>query len=364
VTVPWFENAGTLRAIFMNELRSAERPLRSPPVGAVVLALLAGLLYVAQLAALHYAGRSDAAGDSLTEAFVALFAIALWIVLAGLMLVAFKNGKMPTWAAVGALVLLPLSGYASFTAASLYARSHGWALIVPALVPPMIVLYALWIRIPALVEVLSEIITSALAGCAIAALIAASIWASHLDELAAPAREAASQAAYDNMRAEQERASAEYRARDEAKFAALGPDSPLRDFIEYLNGSDARARQAMEGARHAKSRQADAVALLQERDRLVDMRELWQLDIEATPALCEAYDAALRKSARKIDPAYSNRLGEAIDLEFQLPNLKWLVTQHCDLRAVLTDLAARLRVVRDSSRIDQLADTLERLARS
>src|SRR5207302_129401 len=157
-------------------------------------------------------------GNAINDAFVALFSIALWIVLAGLMLVAFKNGKMPTWAAIGAVVLLPLSGYASFTAANLYANYRGWAFIVPALIPPVIVLYALWIRIPGLVEALSEAIASALAGCAIVALIAASIWASYLDELAAPARDAALQTAYENMRAEQERVSAEDRARDEAKF--------------------------------------------------------------------------------------------------------------------------------------------------
>jgi hypothetical protein len=347
----------------MNESRSAERPLRSPPIGAVLLALAAGLLYCAQLAILRDAGHSDAAGDSLADAFVALFSTALWTVLTGLMLIAFKNGKMPAWAALGALVLLPLSGYASFTSANLYAKYQGWAFIVPALVPPVIVFYALWIRIPALVATLSETIASALAGGALAALIAVSIWASHLDGLAAPARQAAQQAAYESTRAEQERVSAEYRARDEAKFTALGPDSPLRDFLEYLNGSDARAGLAMEGARHAKSRQADAVALLRERERLVDMRELWQLNIEVTPALCEAYDAVLQKSALKIDPSYGNRLGEAIDLEFQLPNLKWLVTQHCDLRVALTDLATRLRVVRDSSGIDRLADSFESLAR-
>jgi hypothetical protein len=341
----------------------AERPLRSPPIGAVVLALLSGLLYFAQLGILHDSRSSDAAGNAIGDAFLALFGIALWIVLAGLMLVAFKNGKMPAWAAIGALVLVPLSGYASFTAANLYANYRGWAFIVPALVPPVIVLYALWIRISALVEALSETITSALAGCALVALIAASYWASHLDALVAPAREAALQAAYENMRAEQEKVSAEYRARDEAKFAALSPDSSLRDYLEYLNGSDPRARTAMEGARHAKSRQADAVTLLQDNRRLTDLRELWQLNIEATPALCGAYNASLRKSVLKIDPSYSNRLGEAIDLEFQLPNLKWLVTQHCDLHAVLTDLAARLRIVRDSSRIDKLADTMEALGR-
>ena len=345
----------------MTEPRPPARPSRSPPVGAVALALLAGLFYVAEIAALADSGHGDAAGRGLGEAVVFLSACALWIVLAGLMLVAFKNGRMPAWAALGALVLLPLSGYASFTAAGLHAN-YPWAFVVPALVPPVIALYALWIRIPVLVATLSETIASALAGCAIVALIATSIWASHLDALAAPARQAAQQLAYDTMRAEQERVSAEYRERDEAKFAALGPDSPLRDYLEYLNGSDARARQAMEGARHARSRQADAVALLRERDRMVDMRELWQLDIAATPALCDAYGAVLRKTALKIDPAYGNRLGEAIDLEFQLPNLKWL-SRHCDLRAVLTDLAARLRVVRDSSRIDQLADTLETFAR-
>jgi hypothetical protein len=329
----------------------------------VALALLAALLYFAHMALLHDAGRSDAAGDSLNDAFTALFGMALWTVLAGLMLVAFKNGKMPAWAALGALVLVPLAGYASFVSANLTARQGGLALAVPGLAPQVIVLYALWVRIPALVRTLPETIASVLAGGALAALIAASVWTSHLDALAAPARQAAQQAAYEQMRAEQDRVAAESRARDEAKFAGLSPDSPLRDFLGYLNGSDLRARVAMEGARHAKSRQADAVALLRERDRMVDMRELWQLDVEATPELCQAYDAVLRKAALKIDPGYSNRLGEAIDLEFQLPNLKWLVAQHCDLHAVLTDLAARLRVVRDSVRIDKLADTMDALAR-
>jgi hypothetical protein len=96
---------------------------------------------------------------------------------------------------------------------------------------------------------------------------------------------------------------------------------------------------------------------------MVDRRELWRLNAEATPELCAAYGAVLRKSALKIDPAYSNGLGEAIDLEFQLPNLKWLVAHHCDLRAVLTGIATRLRVVWDSSRIDQLADMFEGFAR-
>lgn len=347
----------------MNQPRPVERPLRSPPVGAVLLAILAGLLYAAELAVLRDASSGYGAGDSLDAAFVAVFTIALWIVLAGLMLVAFKNGRMPEWAAISALALLPLSGRASFTAASIYATNHDWTWIIPVLAPPVIVVYALWIRIPALVAALSEQFASALAGAALAALIGASAFASYLDELAAPARQEKLQAAYKEQLALDEKIAAENRARDEARFAALGPASPLRDYLEYVNSSDDRVPLAMEGARHALSRQADAAALLGEPEGLIKLREMWQLDIAATPALCAAYDAALGRSALKIDPAYSNRLGEAIDLEFQLPNVKWLVAQHCDLRDVLTDLAKRLRVVRDSSRIDQLADTLEALAR-
>lgn len=340
-----------------------EGPLRSAPIGALILAMAAGLAYIAHLAGLHDAGRSDAAGNALTDAFLTLLGTALWIALIGLLLVAFKNGKMPTWAAIGALVLIPLACYASFVSVDLYSHQRGWVLIVPGLLPPVIVLYALWIRIPALVETLPETIASALAGCVIIALIAASYWASHLDALAAPAREEAQRAAYEKMRAEQERASAEYRARDEANFAALGPDSSLSDYLEYLNGSDSRARQALEGARNARNRQADAVALLQDNRRLTDLRELWQLNIEVTPELCNAYRNALSNTAMKIDRAQSNPLGEAIDLEFQLLNLKWLVDQRCDLKVVLTDLAARVRSVRDSSRMDKLADTLEALGR-
>jgi hypothetical protein len=347
----------------MNQPRPAERPLRSPPVGAVMLAVLAGLLYVAELAIIHDGGSGGGAGDSLAAAFVAVFSVALWIVLAGLMLVAFKNGKMPVWAAIAALVLLPMSGRASFTASNLYAAGHDWTWIIPVLVPPVIVFYALWIRIPALVAALSEKYVSAFAGAVLVALIAASAFASYLDELAAPARQEKLQAGYEERLAEEEKTAAEDRARDEARFAALGSDSPLRDYLEYLNGSDGRVPRAMEGARHARSRHADAVVLLGEPDGLVQMREMWQLDIAPTPALCAAYHAALRASALKIDPSYSNRLGEAIDLEFQLPNVKWLVAQHCDLHDVLTDLATRLRVVRDSSRIDQLADTFQTLAR-
>jgi len=88
------------------------------------------------------------------------------------------------------------------------------------------------------------------------------------------------------MRAEQERVAAEDRARDEAKFAALGPDSPLRDYLEYLNGSDPRARLAMEGARHARSRRPMPPPCLGSADRLVDLREYLATQHRGERRLC------------------------------------------------------------------------------
>src|SRR4051812_48050407 len=192
-----------------DQAMQGEKPSSASPVGAVLLAVLAGLLYIAYLPGLHDAGRSDAAGNAITDAFLALFGTALWIALVGLLLVAFKNGNMPIWAVIGALVLVPLACYASFVSADLYARERGLAYLVPAALPPLIVLYALWIRIPALLAMVAETIASGLAGGAIAALIATSIWTSHLDTLAAPARLQAEQAGYEQMRAEQDRVSAE-----------------------------------------------------------------------------------------------------------------------------------------------------------
>jgi hypothetical protein len=148
----------------------------------------------------------------------------------------------------------------------------------------------------------------------------------------------------------------EENARVAAKFAALNPNSSLRDYMEFLLGGDSRYREALAGARLVKSRQADAVALLQEGkiDRLAD---LWQFDIDPA-SMCAAYGEALARMASKIGPAQPNPIGVALDLERQLPNIQWLVAGRCDFDATFEPLERSLRIVADSSRITRIADTL------
>lgn len=340
----------------------AERSSRSFPIGTIVLVLLATLLYVALIGSLADTRTSDAAGRGLAAAFAVIFGAALWIVLGILLMVASSKGKMPGWASIAALVLLPLSAVAAFMAIELYTRNGGWPIIVLALLPPLFVMYALWARISALNVLLPAKPTSIFVGSAILILTSVPLIAGYLYFADEPSRRAKVDEAYKNFLAKQEQAMQETRARDTAKFAALNENSSLREYVEFFYGTDARARQALDGARRVKSRHDDAIALLQD-GKLIPMREMWQLDITPSAALCDAYRDALRREAAKIDRSRGDYLSIAMDLEFQLPNLKWLVTSRCDLSAALTDTAARVRAVADSPRPEKLAAALEELGR-
>ncbi len=87
-------------------------PRQSLP-GTIVTFLLFGLacsLYLVLLASTYDAHTSDGAGRGLAAAYAALFGGVLWIVLAIMLALGAARGAMPGWAAVAAVVLLPLSG--------------------------------------------------------------------------------------------------------------------------------------------------------------------------------------------------------------------------------------------------------------
>jgi hypothetical protein len=151
------------------------------------------------------------------------------------------------------------------------------------------------------------------------------------------------------------------RDRDEAEFARLGPDSPLESYLLYLHTETYGAR-ARAGIGQLTNRQADAIAMLG-KGRLLDLWDLRELDLQPTADLCQAYGAALTGAAGKVAKTQSNYLGVAIDLEGQLPNIRWLIANRCDLGQPLGLLAGNVRAVADSSRMTGFADTLESLAR-
>jgi hypothetical protein len=292
-----------------------------------------------------------------------LLIVLLWIVLAILL---FRRGgnsqKMSPQALVAAAILLPLSGVAAIYAANLYASYAGWAIVVPASLPPLIALYAIWMRLPVLHAALPAKIINPAAWGAILVLTLAPLPLSVIDASTYAAGEperqrqreaylAASERQAQLNEQNREREKAEAREPAIARFQALTPDSSLSDYLDALDSytyyapDEAGHDETLAKGRQIKSRQADAVALLKE-GRIRRMEELWNLDIEATPAVCAAYRDALRHEAAELDPM-SIDFARVNVIAGQLPNLKWLVKEHCDLVDLLAFTEKRIREVCD-----------------
>jgi hypothetical protein len=337
-------------------------PTPGPPIGTAILLVLAVVLYAGMMGSLTDAPNSDAMGRGMALAFGAILGTALLAVLAVMLLIAAINGSMSALGKIGASILLPLAMVAMWNAGDAYGRGDRSAIWVPALLPPLFLLYALRARFPSLGRKVGEGVANVVLGGAILVLTVAPLVRAAIPVPPDPVAEARAMAAEKERQEAEERRQQEENARVAAKFAALNPNSSLRDYMDFLLAGDSRYRQALAGARLVKSRQADAVALLQE-GQIEWLADLWQLDIDPA-SMCAAYDGALAGLATKIGPGQSNSIGVALDLERQLDNIKWLVAGRCDFDATLEPLEKNLRIVADSSRITKLADTLAGLRKS
>ncbi len=332
------------------------------PVGTLALLAVAALLYCGMLVSLTGLNETDATGRGMALGFGAIFGVALWLVLAVLLLIAAINGEMSFAGRTGAAIFLPLSAIAASVAINLYGDRADWALVVPVLLPPVIAAFVLWVRVPDLHDRLPAVPTMLVLGAIVAVLTLTPLLVSLLAVLPDSERDArqvlVEKAKEDKLREEEKEA-----LRQEAEaFARLGPESSLGDYLQYLPGGDTRSHEALDGARKVKSREKDAIDLLNS-GRLDGLTDLFRLDLQPAPALCKAYDEALSVEAERVTKARSDYLSIAIDLEQQLPNIKWLVTGGCNLNASLGILADHVRAVSDSQRMDNFAVRLEALRR-
>lgn len=327
-----------------------------------ILLVFAALLHAAFAGSLLDARGSDPAGRGMALGFAAILGLVLWVVLASLFAIAFFKGSMPGYALAAAIVFLPLSAIAAASATGLYNERHGdWLIAVPLALPPLLALYALWARVVGLHAALPPGSTSAVLGGAVVVLTIAPLVLTTIEYMPNPERDAARAAAAKAQEEDAEKRRQEALAAEAARFARLGPDSPLGDYLDYLPPGDPRFREAVAGARLVRTRNADAVALL-EAGRLGELADLWRLDIDPA-SVCAAYGMALKAAAGKVSRVNSNYIGAAIDLERQLVNIEWLVTARCDLRAALGEVEANVRTVADSARLTEFADKLAALGK-
>lgn len=335
-------------------------PARSGfPTRFVAVLLVTCLLFAITIVTVADSRSSDAAGNAMSDAFAATFAGALWIALAILLVMGAVGGRMVRWAPWALFVLVPVAVVAFFLAMGRFGQGDKSALIVVVALPALLILYAAWARFPALHGVLGPARTSAallaLAGLLSIGTIAVD-WNVHVPSPRARAEYQEGEKARMEATAKAERQAREGEA---AAFARLGPDSRLADFLPYLR-NPAFADRALEGIQKVKTRQEDAMALLNLRP-LGDLTDLWQWNVLATREMCEAYANAFLAAANRITKARSDYLGAATDLEWQMPNLKWMIGSKCDLSGPLERAETNIKAVADSDRLRNFAITLGEL---
>jgi hypothetical protein len=276
---------------------------------------------------------------------VMLFGGLLWLAVGGLLLSAARSGRMPAWARGWAMILHLAAAITVWAVLQVYINADGGiSIVVPALLPPLITGYAAAMRLPALSERLSPDRVSRVALVAGSVLIVAAIPLGFYDLHNLSAHVAADQKQMDAVGAQQRAEGDKSRAAEEARFKALTPDSRLQDYVHFVHLTDEDDpihAPALAGARLVKSRQADAIQMLDE-GKINGLWELWQYDLQATPTLCAAYDRALQRMATSTD-LFDLNAGQ--QLKYQLPNIKFFAAGHCNLNAGLTAAEARVQKI-------------------
>lgn len=335
-------------------------PARSGfPTGFVAVFLVTCLLFAITAATVADSRSSDAAGNALSDAFAAMFAGAMWIALAILLVMGAVGGTMVSWAPWTLFVLVPVAMVAFFFATGRFSEGDKSAMIVVIALPALLILYAAWARFPALHGVFKPARTSTGLLSLVGLLSVGAIAVDWRARVPSPQARADYQESEKTRMEEAAKVERQEREREAAAFARLGPDSHLADYLPYLRNR-AFADRALEGIQKVKTRQEDAIALLNQRPP-ADLTELWQWNVLATREVCEAYGNAFLAAANRITKARSDYLSAATDLEWQMPNLKWILGSKCDLSGPLERAETNIKAVADSDRLRNFATTLGEL---
>lgn len=323
-------------------------------IGALVAALLLSAgLYLFVAVAISEFGQSDAAGNGMAQGFAFLAMLALWLPLGLFVLLACIRARVGGAVIAGALLLLITAAMASLTAITL-ARRPDWLAISPYALPPFVALFGLWMLFQTRRPATLRLAAFAVAGIALMMPAAIGKWQW---DAGAPQR-AADMA---RAQAEHERAQAEEERAYEARFRALGPQSRLDDYLDFLAGPF--AGETLAGIRALPSRTADAARMLRDGADLYEFERLHEFDLDAAGPLCDAYRARLDGQLAEANPARPGWREVPGSLRQQMENLRWFAGQGCDLSAQLRNLAAAEGMLPAEWRLPGYAEEIAALLR-
>jgi hypothetical protein len=321
-----------------------DKPKSSGAVAvAYVLSAVALLGWLILLPGLTSLDSSDAAGNAMAQAFTALQVIIVWILLAIVVLLCWAKGRMPAWAGLAALLLVPGSCIAAFGALDLLSHPNvppfAWPVLAIAAPAPLIVAFCLWAITPPLRARLPE------------KPVSIGVWGA---VLAVSLSVVAMQGARDAVLAKNEAALAAWRA----EVAATPADAPLWQWTRLLGRGFYEEDQVIETIRKLDRRQADAEAMLKRGD--FPLADLSRFDLDPTSAVCAGAKAELQAevaplvAARPQARPYADVADKA---DAAVAAMTWLVGYGCAVDAESLAWQAMAEGYRDPGwPIHELAD--------
>lgn len=287
-------------------------------LGGIVLCVLAVPVWVVQLALLSDLNSSDAAGNGLAQAFAAIAIIVLWMLLAGIVLLATVRGAVSSPVGLAALILIPASGFVAMKALGLLSAPEVapflWPIAIPAGVPILVVAYGLWAFIPAFRAAIPANATAAIVWGGVLLLCVAIVPLVQMRTAVEDQEDAA-------------------REKWAADFARLPEDSPLWDWVPLLQTRDAtRSDTVLDRIRALPRRQSDSEIMLDRGD--FPLLYLARFDLDPTPSLCDKARGLLQRQVRPLvlktsgSKPYSD-VAAAVDAAVSA--MDWLVGHECRL---------------------------------
>jgi hypothetical protein len=291
------------------------KPSQGARVAAVILTAICGFFWIGIVPALTGLSGSDAAGNAMAQGFTAVAMFILWALLSILALIASISGAMPQWARL-ALLVVPASGVAALAALDLLSHptmAPGlWPIVTPALVPPLVVVFALWsLTRPPVPASGAATLLGAIALLSLAMLPLMSVG--------------------NSVVAQQQEAD----TRDRDAFAQVALDAPLWALTPFLKVRDQTiVNAALARIQKLERRQADAETMLARGD--FPLGYLPRFELDPTPAICDGMRALLRtRAAALVSSAPNSKPYAAIaqDVEDAVADMSWLVGYGCDCEA-------------------------------